>query len=40
MLFHADIRRNFTLEEVNLEKQKLAKEIFTKKVESWNKRLR
>ena len=40
MLFHADIRRNFTLEEVNLKKQKLAKETSTKKVESWNKSLR
>ena len=28
MLFNADIRQNFTLEEVNLEKQKLAKKTF------------
>ena len=34
MLFNADIRRTFTLEEVNLEKQKLAKETFTNKVKT------
>ena len=34
MLFIADIRQNFTLEEVNLEKQKLAKETFTKKLKT------
>ena len=39
MLFNADIRQNFTLEEVNLEKEKLAKETFTKKW-TWNKSLR
>ena len=34
MLFNVDIRRNFTLKKVNLEKQKLAKGTFTKKVET------
>jgi len=39
MLFDADIRENFTVEEVNLEKQKLAKWTFTKKLKRWNQRL-
>ena len=39
MLFNADIWQNFTLEEVNLEKQKWTKEIFTKKLKTWNKSL-
>ena len=30
MLFNADIRQNFTLEEVNLEKQKKAKKLSPK----------
>ena len=34
MLFNADIRQNFTIEEVNLEKQKWAKEIFPKKLKA------
>ena len=37
MLFNADIRQNFTPEEGNLEKQKWAKETFTKKWKTWNK---
>ena len=40
MLFKADIRINFTLEEVNLEKRKWEKEIFTNKLETWNQSLR
>ena len=40
MLFNADIRQNFTLGEVKLEKQKYAQETFTKKLKTWNKRLR
>ena len=40
MLFNADIRQNFTLEEVNPEQQKEAKETFTKKLKTWNKSLR
>ena len=32
MLFNADIRQSFTLEEVDLEKQKWKKETFTKKL--------
>ena len=40
MQFNADIRQNFTLEEVNLEKQKSTKETFTKKLKTWNKNLR
>ena len=39
MLFNADIQQNFTLEEVDLEKQKEAKETFTKKLKTWNKSL-
>ena len=34
MLFNADVRQNFTLEEVNLEKQKEGKEIFIKKLKT------
>ena len=33
MLFNADIRQNFTLEEVNLEKQKISKRNFHQKVQ-------
>ena len=40
MLFNADTRQNFTLAEVNLEKQKYAKETLTKKLKTWNKSLR
>ena len=40
MLFNADIRENFTLEELNIEKQKYAKETFTKELKTWNKGLR
>jgi len=40
MLFKADIRINFTLEEINLEKEKYEKEIFTKELETWNQSLR
>ena len=40
MLFHADIQQNLTLEEVNLEKQRKAKETFTKNLKTWNKSLR
>ena len=40
MLFKADNRQNFTLEEVDLEKQKSAKKTFTKKLKTWNKSLR
>ena len=36
MLFNADIQQSLTLEEVNLEKQKYAKETFTKKLKTWN----
>ena len=36
MLFNADIWQNFTEEEVNLERQKEAKQIFTKKLKTWN----
>ena len=39
MLLRADIRQNSTLQEVNLEKQKLAKETSTKKLKMWNKSL-
>ena len=39
MLFNADIRQNITLQEVNLEKHKYAKEIFTKKLKTWNQSL-
>ena len=39
MLLNADIRPNFTLEEVILEKQEWAKETFTKKLKTWNKSL-
>ena len=35
MLFSADIQQNFTLKEVNHEKQNWAKEIFTKKLKTW-----
>ena len=34
MLFKADIRQNFILEEVNLEKQKMSKRNFNQKVKS------
>ena len=34
MLFDANIRQNFTLEEVNFEKQKYAKEAYIQKVEN------
>ena len=37
MLFNADIRQNFTSEEVDFEKQEYAKEAFTKKLKIWNK---
>ena len=37
MLFNADIGQNVTLEEANLEKQKLAKERFTQKLKTWSK---
>ena len=41
MLVNADIRPNFTLEEVNLEKQKQNKTNFHQKSwKTWNKRLR
>ena len=39
MPFNADIRQNFTSEEVDLEKQKQAKETFTKKLKTGNKSL-
>ena len=34
MLFNDDIRQNFTLEEVNLEKQKISKRNFHQKDEN------
>lgn len=34
MLLNADIRENFILEEVNLDKQKQANETFTKKLKT------
>ena len=34
MLFNADTRQSLTSEEVNLERQKQAKEIFTKKLKT------
>ena len=40
MLFNADMLQNFTLEEVNLKKQKSAKETFTKKLKKGNQSLR
>ena len=40
MLFNADTRQNFTLEDVNLEKQELAIETFTQKLKTWSKSLR
>ena len=40
MLFNADIRQKFTIEEVNLKKQKYAKKTFTKKLKTWSKSLR
>ena len=40
MLFNADFRQNISLEEVNLERQKQAKETFTKKLKTWKKGLR
>ena len=40
MLFNTDIRENFVVEEVNLKKQKQAKETFTKKLKTWNEFLR
>ena len=39
MLLDADIRQNITLQEVNLEKHKWAKEIFTKNLKTWNQSL-
>ena len=40
MIFTADIWQNFTSEEINLEKQKWAKETYTKKLKTLNKSLR
>ena len=40
MLSNADTRQNFTLEEVNLEKQEEATETFTQKLKTWSKSLR
>ena len=40
MLFNADIRQNFTLEEGNLKNQEYTKETFTKKLKTWHKSLR
>ena len=37
MLFNADTRQNFTLEEVNLEKQNEAIETYTKELKTWKK---
>ena len=39
MLFNIDNWQNFTLEEVNLEKQKKAKEIFIKDLKTGNQKL-
>ena len=40
MLFNADIWQNLTLEEVNLEKQKIRKINFNQKVQSMQRSLR
>ena len=40
MLFNADIVQNITLQEVNLENISTAKQIFTKKLKTWNQALR
>ena len=40
MLVNADTRENFAVEEVNLKKQKQAKETFNKKLKTWNETLR
>ena len=40
MQFKADIRQNFILEEVNLEKQKISKRNFNQKVKSMQQSLR
>ena len=40
MLFKADIWQNFTLEEVNLEKQKISMRNFKQKVKSMQQSLR
>ena len=40
MLFNADIPHNITLQEVNLKNISTAKEIFTKKLKTWNQTLR